>query len=277
MLDELQAICGSYIKALDILYVIEGLKPCARVMVSEEGYLPLVDFLRKSKLVFERADFKIEKLDKTNYSDKGQKLPLDSAKKGDFFLYISKSKEMAVRAKELEGKEDHIEFGKVLGYPECCCKFFNETFPEESKGNNDYVYPALKNSEGFRFSFYTNVVARHLDLNLISHFPCNFSCEASIEIGKKNLECVKKNSREIGVVSGGMLKGGVLYNKRRELFLLRDFRVEENKVYYNNVITSVNDELFAKLKQNDFVLVKDQNTVMVGDMELRDVAFMVFE
>jgi hypothetical protein len=78
-------------------------------------------------------------------------------------------------------------------------------------------------------------------------------------------------------MSIGMLKGGVLYNKKRELFLLRDFRVDGNKVYYNNAITSVNNELFAKLKENEFVEVLNQNTVMVGDMELKDVAFMVFE
>jgi hypothetical protein len=277
MLDELQAICGSYIKALDVLYVIEDLKPVSRVMVNEEGYLPLVDLLKKNKLVFERADFKIQKMDKTNYSDKGQKLPMNFEKKGDYFLYISKSKDMAAKAKELEGKEDHIEFGKILGYPECCVKFFNQEFPQESKGNNDYVYPALRNSEGFRFPFFNNVVARHLDLNLISHFPCNFNCKASIEIGKKNLECIKKISPDISIMSIGMLKGGVLYNKKRELFLLRDFRVDGNKVYYNNAITSVNNELFAKLKENEFVEVLNQNTVMVGDMELKDVAFMVFE
>jgi len=277
MLEELQTIFDSTIKALDVLYVLEDIKPVSRIMLKEENYQPTIKFLEQINLFQEISNFKVEKTDNTDYSDKGVKLPLTSEKKGSYFLYISKNKELTEKAKNFEEKGEHYSLGIILGYPECCSRFFHENFPMESKKNNDYVFPALKNSNGFRFPFHTNIIARHLDLNLISHFPCNFNCKASITIANKNLECIKKHSAEISKVIEGMLKGAVIYTQKRELFLLRNFNIEKNKLFYNNIISNTNNELAVKLKQNKAIEIINKNSIKIGNEELKDIGFMVFE
>ena len=277
MLEEMQAIFGSTIKALDVLYVIEGIKPVSRIMVREEDHKNITKLLGKNNLCHKTSNFKIEKTDKTAYSDKGVKIPLKSEKKGSYFLYISKSKEKANKAKNLEEKEKHKELGIELGYPECCSEFFNENFPTESKKNNDYVFPALDNSKGFIFPFYTNIAARHLDLNLISHFPCNFNCKASIEIAKTNLNCIKKYSDEIGRIIRGMLKGAIIYTKERELFLLRNHKLKENILFYSSIISNTNNELAINLKQNKSIEIINKNHIKIGNKELKGIGFMLFE
>lgn len=277
MLEELQSIFSSYIKTLDVLYVLKNLKPVSRIMVKEENYLPVVDFLKMNKLVFERADFKIKKLDSTDYSDKGARLPLSSKERGDYFLYVSKSKELAKKAKELEEEGKHYELGIALGYPACCSRFFEENFAVESQGNNDYIFSILRNSDGFRFPFYLNVVSRHLDLNLISHFPCRFDCEESIKIAKKNLECMKSHSAELGGVVEGMLKCAIIYTRDRKVFLLRSLKTNGGLVCYNNIISNTNDYLYNALKQHKFIKALDKNNILLGDKNISDIGFMVFE
>lgn len=274
MLEELQTIFNSTIKALDVLYVLENIKPVSRIMVKED-HRSIIKFLEQNNLFCETSNFKIKKTDNTDYSDKGVKLPLD--KKGSYFLYISKNKELTEKAKYLEEKEKHYELGIILGYPECCSEFFKKNFPAESKKNNDYVFPALENSKGFKFPFHTNIIARHLDLNLISHFPCNFNCSKSITTAKNNLECIKKHSAEIGKVIEGMLKGAVIYTKRRELFLLRNFNIEKNKLFYNSIVSSTNNELAVKLKQNKAIEIINKNSIKIEDKELKNIGFMIFE
>ena len=47
-------------------------------------------------------------------------------------------------------KNNHKLLGKVLGYPECCCEFFENHFNEK---NTDLTLSALENSDGIEFPF----------------------------------------------------------------------------------------------------------------------------
>lgn len=279
MIDILQQKLGSMTKALEILYILEGVKPAARIMVDEEKVSEIRKLLEEHKLNIAVSDFKIKKeIDSSrNFSDKGVKLSRDSKEKGQFFLYISKDKEKTLLAKKLEGENRHKELGIALGYPECCSEFFEKNFPIESKKQNDYTLATLRNSSGYKFPLYNNIAIRHLDLTLLSHFPCSFNCAKSIVMAKKHLICVEKHSRELSLIFQGMLKGAVIYTENSGVFLLRKFKLDNNKVSYGGIMATANNEFYSKLKKNDEIDVIGKNHIKIDNEEFKDIGFMVFE
>jgi len=277
MLDTLRTIFQSTIKALEILYVLEGIKPAARIMVNEDKKGQIANFLKENNLYYTISNFKIKKADnEKDYSDKGIKVPADSSEIGYYFFYISKSKEKTEEARLLEDKNEHKNLGILLGYPECCSEFFERNFPIESKKQNDYTLASLKNSDGFQFPFYTNIASRHFDVSLLSHFPCSFNCNDSIELAKKYLELIRKYDKKLADIIEGMSKGAVLYTETKGVFLLRYPELEHNRLFYKAVMASKNNELYELLKNAEFIEIINKNMIILDSFEIKNIGIMVF-
>ena len=276
MIHLLQQKLGSMTKALEILYVMENVKPAARIIIDEDKADELTSLL--ANLIAVKSSFKIKKeVDKNReYSDKGTRLPASSKEKGQLFLYISKSKEKAELAKKLEEENKHKELGIALGYPKCCSEFFEKNFPVESKKQNDYTLATLKSSEGFKFPFYTNITIRHLDLTLLNHFPCSFSCKASITKAKRHLEVIEKHSRELGIIFKGMLKGAVVYTEKSGVFLLRESSLNKNKITYRGVMSSTNNSYYDLLKKSETIEIIGKNHIKTEKDDIKGIGFLLF-
>jgi len=276
MLQKLRNIFQSNIKSLEILYVLEGVKPTARIMVDEDEKEKVFNFFKEKELNYAISDFKVVKQDKDKaYSDKGVKVSIDSSEKGHFFVYVSKQMESAKKAKELENENKHKELGKLLGYPECCAEFFEKYFEEESKKQNDFTLATLKDSDGFQFPFYTNIASRHFDLTLLNHFPCSFNCKHSIELAKKNLEVIKKHDKEAAKIIEGMLKGAVLYTGDG-VFLLRQPTLEHNRLFYKGIIGTKNKQLYESLKNADYLEIVKNNRIILDGLDMKNIGVMLF-
>jgi len=277
MLHELREIFKSNIKALEILYLLEGVKPVARIMVDEDEREKVLNFFKGKSLNYILSDFKVVKQDKDKaYSDKGVKVAVDSDEKGYFFVYVSKDREKAEKAKELENDGKHKELGVILGYPFCCSEFFEKHFSEESKRQNDFTLAALKDSDGFKFPFYTNVASRHFDVNLLNHFPCNFNCEMSIELAKRHLEVVKSHDKEAGEIIEGMLKGAVIYTESNGVFLLRYPKLEGSKLHYKGIMASSNNQFYESLKNADYIEILGKDRIILDGLEMKGIGVMLF-
>lgn len=277
MLQDLRKIFESNIKSLEILYILEGIKPVARIMVKEENKQRIFDFFKENNLNYSISDFKVIKQDKDKaYSDKGIKVSIDSKEKGYFFVYVSKDKEKAEEAKKLEAENKHKEFGILLGYPECCAEFFEKHYDEESKKQNDFTLSTLKNSDGFQFPFYTNIAPRHFDIALLNHFPCNFNCKDSIELAKKHLEIIQKHDKEAAEVIKGMLKGAIIYTETNGTFLLRYPKLEYNRLYYKGVMGSVNNQLSESLKNAEYIEIVKKDRIILDNLEIKNIGLMLF-
>jgi hypothetical protein len=217
---KLKEIFGSYSKAAEILQVMHGIKAVVRQGFYENEISKVKDFCIRNGLALEIAPYKVVLTDPyKRYSNKGFKARIDDPRKGMFFAYISKDGNKAATAKVLEMKNDHKRLGLLLGYPECCIDFFIQNEPERSRLDNDYSICTLKNSKARRFPFFTNVFKRSKDAVLISHFPCSFDCEKSIEIAKRNLQLI--GGIDLGLASRivSELKGRVkVGNKEIEFY-----------------------------------------------------------
>ena len=277
MLQELRKIFESNIKSFEILYILEGVKAVARIMVNEEDKERVFGFFDNQGLSYTLSDFKVVKEDKDKgYSDKGIKVPIESEEKGHFFVYVSKDRKKAERARKLEKENKHKELGLILGYPECCSEFFEKHYEEQSKKHNDYTLAALKDSDGFQFPFYTNIASRHFDLSLLNHFPCRFDCEKSIELGERYLEIIKKEDKEASEIVEGMLKGAIIYTETSGVFLLRYPKLEHNRLNYTGIIGTVNNQLSESLKNAEHIDILAKDRIMLDNLEMKHIGLMLF-
>ena len=171
MLTELLEIFQTKIKALEVLFVLEEVKPVARIMTLDDR--DILAFCAKNNLSVQEADFKVKMLDEDKqYSNKG--IILDKYKEGYKVLYISKDIIKADQAKQLESNKKHYELGLILGYPECCSSFFETNSEKEEEKNNDFILAITNNTKEIDNSIYTNVFTTYFDHALISHFPHSF-------------------------------------------------------------------------------------------------------
>jgi hypothetical protein len=282
MFNDLLKIFKNNIRSLEILYLLNDLKEVVRIDAYDEEFNLVLNFCKKNNLNIEMSDFKIIKeTDKGKglFSNKGIKTSLSSTEKGVVFLYISKSKEKAMLAKKFENESNNKDFGLILDYPKCCVDFFVKNNPVESQKQNDYILPALKNSDNFVFPFYNNHAVRYFDVSLLSHFPCSFNCKESIKIAKKNLELIKKYSTELAKNFEEILSSGVLYTEYNGVFLLKNAELKNLELFYQCVEGTAKNSIYNLLKFNEKIKIINKNHIEVGDLKLKgdNIGFMVFE
>ena len=257
-------------KSLEIIYVAEGLKKVSRIIVNEESVDSSIKLIKSYNLNAVSSEFKIKKVNtEMQYSDKGFRLAMNSKEHGELFIYVSRKMEDAMRAKIIEEQNSHAELGKILGYPDCCTRFFERHFPVESKGNNDYTLKALKDSDGYIFPYYTNIAVRHLDITPISHFPCNFNCHESIEIAKRNLKLIRILSSNLHKIFESILKSAVIYTENNGVYVFRNYKLNGSELQYDDVIGNANNRLFDIFKSQKSILIKAKNYFIAGDVHIQ--------
>jgi len=277
MIQQLQQIFRSIIKSLEVLYVIEGVKPCARIIVFEDELGKVINFLNENNLNNAVSDFKVLKQAAQSefYSDKSVKMPKDDARKGHLFVYLSKNKGAAEKAKLSEEKNNHIGLGLLLGYPECCCEFFERNFNGK---NADLTLKALQNSNGLEFPFHTNIAARHFDVSLLSHFPHSFGCKQSIRIAENNLKIIQNHSKPLSAMFSGILPGAVVYTMEEGVFLLRHHEKAGSRIAYGGIMTTAKSKLYYLLSSNKEMNIISRNSFIVNDVKIEgnDYGIMLF-
>lgn len=154
-------------------------------------------FCKQNELFVVKSPYKVILIDnEKKFSNKGISVKVDDPRLGFVFVYISKDELLANKAAYFEIMQDHFNLGLILGYPKCCCMFFQKNSSIRSKLDNDYEIPVLNNSQKEKYSFYTNIFVRQKDFCLISHFPCKLDCEESVQNGKDNFDLLKKKDEK---------------------------------------------------------------------------------
>ena len=267
MIQELQQTFHSIIKSLEVLYVIEGIKPCARILVFEAELHKVINFLNNKNIYTSVSDFKVVKqsLQSEFYSDKSVKINKKDPLEGYFFVYASKNEETAKKSKSAEENSNHMELGLLLGYPECCCEFFQKSFNGE---NADLTLQVLGNSNGHEFPFYNNIAARHFDVSLLSHFPHSFECAPSIIIAQNNLNAIQKYYKELAIMFSSLLQGAVIYTISEGIFLLKKHDSAENRIVYGDALTTTKSKLYYLISSNKELKINDKNDFIINGIRI---------
>lgn len=279
MIDKLLKTFANYTRSLEILYLLDDVKKTVRLDANDAELEKIREFCDKEGLYLEISDFKVIKIEdkgKGGYANIVKKVPLDFPEPGLYHIYVSKDPNRSKFLKLLEDKNDDKAIGELLGYPKCCIDFFMDNKEKQQKIQNDYILPALNNSEGFKFPFYTNYAIRYFDITLLSHFPHSFHCEGSIAIAKTNFKIIKKYSEELANKFETMLKNPVLYTENGGVFVFKDYKVSGNVLEFNEVKSTVNNKLSELLNKNKKIGIIGKDKIKLNNEIIRDVGLMLF-
>ena len=221
----------------EYLAVKNGIKPVMRHGIERKSLHELKKYFEKEKMevVVKNLDFK------RTHSDI------------QTVLYISRSRDAAKKTCQAESENSYIEFGKLLGYPECCVLKFEIETASIADEKTSFVLNTFSQTKG-KPSFYANNILNfqsrlnftnklslymeNLDMFkkyykyfLISHVPCSYKCKKSIEIGKKILKIIEKEDPRFAK--------RIVYNIKRIFLVIDDLnfvsfngKVKGNSINY---------------------------------------------
>ncbi len=222
--------------------------------------------------------------------------PNDDPRKNRFVqVFISKSKNLANDALKfgwtttVVGNHfvqfdliDMLNFGKLLGYPDCCVEFFcNRLMDVEIGARKPYII--YRNTVGEPSFYCNNILAYFSNYSLISHFPCSFNCKNTIKKSKELLDIIKEEEPEYAkkiehhlklpllvfrdkraIVFDGVIKNGeIIYSDciflglkhaldESEIYKFETFKEGDSlKVVKDEILIFKNDELLHSIKRED--------------------------
>lgn len=125
-----------------------------------------------------------------------------------FFWYgsLTRNYEDGQKFKKAENEGDHKTIGELLGYPECCSKYFTKNFPI----NYD---PIWLGKEGKTTGWpECNQMLRYFGARITSHFSCSPACEATRKVGQNWLKVMKEIDKDLAKELYDLLSGPLTWN-----------------------------------------------------------------
>lgn len=87
-------------------------------------------------------------------------------------------------------EKNNDKLGEILGYPACCREFFLRTW---QNGHVDTTWDQYAESGSADGPVEANMLWRWMNIRWVSHLPCSFQCQSTVEIGRKTREAMRKH------------------------------------------------------------------------------------
>jgi hypothetical protein len=199
-------------------------------------------------------------------------LPLEAPVNGSVHIFMSKKPEllqhgmwypMIIKNRIFwPPLVDIWRYGYLLGYPDCCIKFFR-------KYNNwaqySFLYEIYKNTPAGKAHYFCNPLGKDMTYSYIYHMPCSYNCTATIalvtelrsEIARHEPDFVKLIDRHL------KLPWLVFYERKFYAFegKLSGSKLKYSKVYFPDSDTSKN-YYQGILQAGDTVEIKDRDLMI---------------
>lgn len=178
---------------MEVESVVRGQRPCSWQTVEEKYHSKFRDEWEKKGLVsaIVRRVGRVQGFTNKHY-------PVREGEPAMVCCILSKNMDDLEAFRQAVEKEDDYTMGALLGYPECCCRFFVDVW---LKGYQDPIWQAAlnssnidKNSHYIKIKSYGlfNPVLRFLSIRIAFHIPCSFNCQGTAKITKERLELAKE-------------------------------------------------------------------------------------
>ncbi len=266
----------------ELFYVLENIKPAARVPVSSLNVSRLDAFCKDNNVYAELSEKKIiGRADpgKNGFSSNFRYVPSNHPD-AKYWAYISKDKDLCKKAKHLDAFGDDIGFGIVMGYPECCIRFFVKQINLQKCRHMDFILPAITRVDSY--PFYNNYALRYFGFSLISHFPCSLDCKNSQDIAQKNLAALRASFPHIANNLETHLKSFVIYTETKGVFYSNDYELVGKdtgmRIDFRHLNSTVRNELYDSLIEAKQIGIISYNKLKIGDQifEGDDIGLLIF-
>ncbi len=157
-------------------------------------------------------------------STSGIGLPLAAKVAGTIHVFVSKDKNLLKEGMwypaiiknrvVFQPRADTLNYGAVLGYPDCCIRFFR-------KYNNwdrySYLYEVLKNTKTTP-SFLCNPFLKDMVFSYIYHMPCGYDCVKTKTLVSRLRKEIKKLEPDFVTLADTYLKMPFLVFYERKVY-----------------------------------------------------------
>jgi len=185
------ALC--LLQDMEVESVVRGQRPCSWQTVEEKYYSKFQDEWEQKGLVsaIVRRVGGVQGFTNKHY-------PVREGEPAMVCCILSKNMDDLEAFRKAVEQEDDYTMGILLGYPECCCRFFVDVW---LKGYHDPVWQAALNTSGshkesryIRVKSYElfNPALRFLSVRIAFHLPCSFDCQGTKKITEERLELARE-------------------------------------------------------------------------------------
>lgn len=267
--------------------VVKGVKPLMDDWVSIRKYKEVLKICKKYNLIVEPGQMFIKPTEEQLKTAVGSEtltttkflgIPFNpNAKEGEVHIFISKSKEQIKEAHKFgwypliirnrvikKAVIDNLRFGKILGYPDCCIKFF----AFHNREGLCQPYETLKNTKG-ELSYYCNNIPMDFNLFLIHHHPCSFNCKKTIKLAKEVENAIEEEPEYAGKIKEFLKKPLLVFGEKNSFVF--DGQIKNNKLHFKKYYflgNEQNDKFSDKLNRADCIEVKNESINLYQQGEL---------
>jgi hypothetical protein len=163
---------------------------------------------------------------------------------------------------------DHLEFGRLLGYPQCCIDFFEKS--NNWTRTNSYAEACLNTTT---FDYRTNCFGKNLGYSLSFHLPCRFDCEQTVRFSARVLQMLERTEPEYAGNCFELLRKPVLSLNEREVVLLDGAVTGPGQISYAsaaNLFATPKSELDA-IKAGNTIEIRGRFVTVFRNKELVEV------
>lgn len=168
------------------LTLIEGVRPAIYQNIDPSQLLAKMQEAAEHQL----AVIPITQVNKNAGYSSGSSSSFDPSQPWEYRAIITKQ-EYAQDISQIPNlAHDNVKLGEILGYPKCCQDFFHRTW---GAGQVDTTWDQYAETGSANGPVEANMLWRWMNVRWVSHLPCSFQCQATVEVGRKTREVMRKH------------------------------------------------------------------------------------
>lgn len=247
---------------LQLLYVISGIKPGARIIVAEKYYNIIYSFLSALGMFVLRSDFYVINKVIRNAGYSYRKSPVPQGEKSKIFIYLAFDKEYCAALKNYEAESNDYEFGKLLGYPTCCVKYFSRCI--YSKPGDYFMNSVTQHSTFLYYPFLNNTALWAFGIGILDHFPCKQDCRQSSKLARRYTEMLKRVNHHYYEFLERELKAIVICLRNASVVYSNNYSKTRHGLVLNEIKGDGRDPLYCLIKKHGILPLTNPNKFDIG-------------
>jgi len=261
---------------IQLILVLARAKPAARVSVKQQLSQELQNILSLAGLFPCPSQFYVK-----SFGLRGAGYTYSKTRKrlkgyDDIYIYFSYDRKISEKLRDSEAREDEGEFGKLLGYPECCIKHYNR---QKFVKPGDYSLSCFKRPALKPWPYLNNALLWVYGLKIIDHFPCRPDCIRSLRINRRYLKVLEKCDPRYADFLKTQLKSLVLCSRAGEVIYSTKYRKTDRGLVVEEIRGDRRDPLYELVKKKGSLRIVSPHTYEIGDRKLfwPEVEAAIFE